>query len=463
MAPSGFDQIADWARWLGRGVTSRLGLALLAIVAVSLVVAVVAVWVFADALAPVGTALWEFATSQLGFSILLASVLFGVINGVVAYCIYFERKISAWIQDRRGPNRTGPWGIFQPIADGLKFVFKEDIIPGHVDKMLFVAAPTIAFIVAFIGWAAIPWGGQVRVGDSLLNVQVANPDIGLLYILGVGSMGVYGVVLGGWASNNKYSFYGGIRATAQMLSYEIPMGVCVLIVVLTMGTLRLESITEQQPGYWLGFIPQWNVFLHPLAFVILFVTVLAETNRTPFDLAEAEQELVGGFHTEYSALKFGMFFLGEYAHMITGSAFVAVLFLGGWHFPWISWTQPEATQWYAALAKVQVLGAKIVFFLFVMMWLRWTVLRFRFDQLMRLAWLCLVPMTLALFALTVGLLYFGLHRSPAWALGGNAVVLIASLVYATARNKPITGRQANLPPIVERGLGEARVRAGVSV
>jgi len=406
--------------------------------------------------------LGEFVTSQFGVSVILAAVVFLVMQGVVSYSIYFERKIAAWMQDRRGPNRVGPLGLLQPIADGLKFVFKEDILPNHVDKVLFVLAPTVAFIVAFIGFAAIPWGGQLQVGNRLLNIQVANPDIGLLYLLGVGSMSVYGVVLGGWASNNKYSFYGGIRATAQMISYEIPMGFCILVVVLTMGTLRLEDITLAQTGSWSGgLIPQWNVFLHPLAFLILFVTVLAETNRTPFDLAEAEQELVGGFHTEYGALKFGMFFLGEYAHMITSSAFIAVLFLGGWHLPFVPWAQPEATQWYAVLFKMGVLGAKICGFLFVMIWLRWTLLRFRFDQLMRMAWLGLIPMTLALFLLTVGLLYFGKQRSPAWALGGNAVILFGSLVYASLSSKSITGRQANMPAIPERGLGGAT--AGVSL
>jgi len=258
----------------------------------------------------------EFLTSQFGVSILLANVVFGVMNGAVAYCIYYERKIAAWTQDRPGPNRVGPWGLFQPIADGVKFLLKEDVVPNHVDKPLFVLAPALIFVVGFIGFAAIPWGGKLSIGDRLVDVQVANPDIGLLYILGVASMSVYGVVLGGWASNSKYSFYGAIRATAQMLSYEIPLGLCILIIVLTMGTLRLESITLEQTGHWGGWLPQWNIFLHPLAFVVLFICALAEANRTPFDLAEAEQELVGGYHTEYSALKFGMFFLAEYAHMI---------------------------------------------------------------------------------------------------------------------------------------------------
>lgn len=389
----------------------------------------------------------EFLSSQLGVSIVLAAVVIGVLQGAVAYAIYFERKIAAWIQDRCGPNRVGPAGLFQPIADGLKFVFKEDVIPNHVDRLLFVAAPAIMFSVAFVGFAVIPWGGQLQIGDHLVNIQVANPDIGLLYILGVTSMGVYGVVLGGFASNNKYSFYGGIRATAQMLSYEIPMGICILVVVLTVGSLRLESITLAQTGMWAGWIPQWNIFLHPLAFIILFITLLAEANRAPFDLAEAEQELVGGFHTEYSALKFGMFFLGEYASMFTGSALIVVLFLGGWHLPGWVLTQPEATQWYAVLAKISVISAKTMFFIFLMMWLRWTVPRFRFDQLMRFAWKGLIPVTLMIFILTIALVYYGEHRSPVWALSGNAAILFVLWLTMALSRSEITGRQVNMPAI----------------
>ncbi|MBI4718774.1 MAG: NADH-quinone oxidoreductase subunit NuoH [Planctomycetes bacterium] len=396
----------------------------------------------------------EFLTSQLGVSIVLALVVFGVMQGVVAYCIYFERKIAAWTQDRIGPNRVGPWGLFQPVADGLKFIFKEDVIPGHVDKPLFLLAPAVIFFVGCIGFAAIPWGGQWLLNGKLLDIQVANPDIGLLYILGVASMSVYGVVLGGWASNNKYSLYGAIRATAQMLSYEIPMGLCILVVVLTMGTLRLEEIILPQTSYWLGVIPQWNVFLHPLAFVILFITMLAEANRTPFDLAEAEQELVGGYHTEYGALKFGMFFLAEYAHMITSSALASVLFLGGWHLPWWSWTQPEATHLGAVLAKMLVLSLKIVGFIFVMMWIRWTIPRFRFDQLMRLAWKGLIPATLALFVLAAVLLYLGRQRDPAWALAVNAATLAVCLLLAGSRRREVTGRAANLPAVPAPRAGQ---------
>lgn len=401
----------------------------------------------------------DFLTSQFGVSVILALVVLGALNGAVAYCIYFERKISAWIQDRCGPNRVGPWGLLQPVADGVKFFMKEDVVPDHVDKPLFILAPAVIFVVAFIGFAAIPWGGQLELSGRLLNIQVANPDIGLLYILGVAAMGVYGVVLGGWASNNKYSLYGAIRATAQMLSYEIPMGLCILVVVLIMGTVRLEEITLGQTGYWLGWIPQWNVFLQPLAFLILFITAMAEANRTPFDLAEAEQELVGGYHTEYSALKFGMFFLAEYAHMITGSAFISVLFLGGWHFPWFAWTQPEATQWYAVAAKIAVLSTKICAFLFVMMWIRWTLPRFRFDQLMRLAWKGLVPMTLGLFVLATLLLYMGRPRDPGLSLLGNLVILVVAMLQVGLSGKQVTGRQRNLSaiPTAAAGLGAANL------
>jgi len=387
----------------------------------------------------------EFLTSQLGVSAILAGVVLSVMLLAVAYCIYYERKISAWIQDRCGPNRVGPWGLLQPIADGLKFLLKEDVVPSHVDKPLFILAPAVIFMVAMVGFAAIPWGGQLQLGDRLVNIQVANPDIGLLYILGVASMGVYGVVLGGWASRNKYSMYGGIRAAAQMLSYEIPMGLTILVVVLTMGTLRLEEITRAQADVWFGVIPKWNIFLHPVAFLILFVTMLAEANRAPFDLAEAEQELVGGYHTEYSALKFGMFFLAEYAHMITASAFITVLFLGGWHLPWLPWTQLESTHLGGVVLKMLVMGAKIALFVFIMMWIRWSLPRFRFDQLMRCAWKGLLPMSLGLFAWTIVLVYINRPRSLTWALTGDLVILVISLAVAAWAARPVSGRQRDLP------------------
>ena len=234
----------------------------------------------------------EFLQDQFVFSALLAIALLGVIMGTVAYCIFFERKIAGWIQDRCGPNRVGFfglfrnfhfWGLGQSVADGLKLFLKEDIIPAKVDKPLFLLAPAMSFALALVGFVVVPWGGQVDVGGKLMNVQVANPDIGLLYVLGIGSMGIYGVVLGGWASNNKYSICGAIRATAQMISYEIPMGIAILVVVLASGEIRLEEIVLGQIGE--GHL--WNIVLHPLAFLILLITLFAETNRAPFDLAEA--------------------------------------------------------------------------------------------------------------------------------------------------------------------------------
>ncbi|HOW19342.1 MAG TPA: NADH-quinone oxidoreductase subunit NuoH, partial [Phycisphaerae bacterium] len=335
--------------------------------------------------------------TQAGFSVAVMVIALLVLLTTVAYCIYIERKIAAFIQDRLGPNRVGPRGLLQPLADGLKFILKEDIIPAGVDRPLFVLAPMIIFMASFITFAVIPWGGPIRFADgSQVNVQVASLDVGLLYILAVASVGVYGIVLGGWASNNKYSFYGALRAAAQMLSYEIPMGLAILVAVLTAGELRLERIVEEQIGGGQGGV--WIGLLHPLACVMFLVTSLAESNRLPFDLAEAEQELVGGYHTEYSAMKFGLFFLAEYAGMIVNGALVATLFLGGWElFPfsgrlgwgWVDWIN-RSPFWPAAVVRCAIVYAKVMFFIVLAMWIRWTLPRFRFDQLMRLAWKALV-------------------------------------------------------------------------
>lgn len=393
----------------------------------------------------------DFLVTQFGFSLFLALIVFGTIQGAVAYCIWLERKVAGWAQDRFGPNRVGPWGLLQPIADGAKFFLKEDYIPGHVDKMLFVLAPWISYTVAGIGFFVLPWAGRLDAstipwlgshlapGERLLDVQVVSLNVGLLYILAVMSLSVYGIVLGGWSSNNKYSFYGAMRACAQMLSYEIPMGLCILVVVLTMGSLRLEEMVIEQARTGV-----WNVFYHPIAALILFITALAEANRAPFDLAEAEQELVGGYHTEYSALKFGMFFLAEYASMITTSALIVVLFFGGWHIWGVSALSPESTSLGAVVLKMLVMGVKVALMIFTYMWIRWSLPRFRFDQLMRLAWKSLVPISLGLFALAVLLLFLGWHRSVIAGLAGNSVVLLVSLLIASRSTTPITGRQANL-------------------
>ncbi len=394
----------------------------------------------------------EFFQSQFGFSLVLMVTLINVFMGAVAYCILLERKVAAWVQDRVGPNRVGPKGLLQPIADGVKFLLKEEFIAAHVDRVIFVVAPGIAFIIAMIAFAVIPWGGTVDLGGGELLVQVASVDVGLLYILAVGSLGVYGVVLGGWASNNKYSFYGGMRAAAQMLSYEIPMGLVILVVVMTTGHLRLESIVNAQIDPAAGGV--WNVLLHPAAFLILVVTAFAETNRAPFDLAEAEQELIGGYQTEYSSMKMALFYLGEYLHMITVSAFMAVLFLGGWElFPfsdrlgwsWIHWLNHD-TGFLAMLLRIGVMFGKVGAFIFLFMMVRWTLPRFRFDQLMRLAWLGLVPMSMTLTVLVAVLVYAGMPQSILAPIG-NVLIVGGGLAYMLLQKPQITGRQPSMPPV----------------
>jgi len=401
----------------------------------------------------------DWLKTQLGFSVLLMVAIIGVMMTLVAYCIYFERKVAAYVQDRRGPNRVGPMGLLQPMADGIKMFFKEDFIPAKVDRGLFLLAPAVIFIVAMIGFAVIPWGGQIEFASGRrVSVQVASLDIGVLYILAVAGLGVYGIVLGGWASNNKYAFYGGMRAAAQLLSYEVPMAMAILIVVLTSGELRLERIVAAQ------MLPEsggcWNLLLHPLGFFLLIIASFAEANRTPFDLAEAEQELVGGYHTEYSSMKFGLFFLAEYAHMITASALMVTLYLGGWElFPfsgrlgwgWLEWLN-KGTAWPAALLRFGIVFAKIAVLIFVYMWVRWTIPRFRFDQLMRLAWKSLVPLGLALVTLTGVLVY--LDRAVSWSAPcGNLAILALLWLRLSCSRRPVTGRQTHMPPIPSGGGG----------
>ena len=390
----------------------------------------------------------DFLTTQFGFSVALMGGLIGLILTAVAYCILMERKVSAWIQDRIGPNRVGPFGLLQPLADGVKFLLKEDIISDRVDKVMFVLAPGLAFIVAGIGFAVIPWAGTVRLAGRDLLVQVASIDIGLLYILAVGSLAVYGVVLGGWASNNKYSFYGGMRGAASMLSYEVPMGLALLVVVMTAGEVRLENIVALQMG------STWNILLHPLAFIILLTTSFAETNRAPFDLAEAEQELIGGYQTEYSSMKMALFYLGEYFHMITAGAFLAVLFLGGWElFPssdklgwgWINWLNHD-TGVVPALARFSIMLLKVFCYIFFAMWIRWTLPRFRFDQLMSLCWKGLVPLGLGLVAL-VGVLVAWGRPISIWATLGNLAILGIMLVWMLIRQPVVTGREGNMAQV----------------
>lgn len=413
------------------------------------VAVLVAIWFLADDL------IKRLLAAQLGFSIVMMLVSLGLILSMTAVCILAERKIAAFIQDRKGPNRVGFWGFIQPMADGLKFLLKEDIVPQNVDRGIFNLAPCITFVIAFVGFAIIPWAGLIHwpwmPAGTTVTTQVASLDVGLLYLLAVGSIGVYGIVLAGWASNNKYSLYGGLRSAAQLISYEIPLGLGLIVILLVAGSLRPEVIVDQQAESGI-----WNVFLHPLLFVLLLTTGIAETNRTPFDLPECEQELVGGFHTEYSSMKFAMFFLAEYAHVVTGSALLVALFLGGWHL----WFLPNVddTAWWAGLIKFAVYWAKILLMIAFFMLVRWTLPRFRFDQLMRLAWKGLIPLGLGLVVVQGVLAALNWHIDPNASVGrnigvmviywiANAVVLGVTLWVAGRSKQPVTGRQDNLPHI----------------
>jgi NADH-quinone oxidoreductase subunit H len=316
-------------------------------------------------------------------------VVINLILGAVAYLIYVERKVAAYAQDRLGPNRAGrevgvPFGLLQPLADGAKMLLKEGVIPDYVDKPLYLLAPCIALIAALMGFAVIPFGAAGP--NQAIDFQIApNIDIGILYIFAVSSLAVYGVILAGWSSNNKYSFIGALRSSAQLISYEIPLGLSIMGVVLCTGTLELNGIVNWQDRH------VWGVVVSPIGFVIFLTSAFAETNRLPFDLPESEQELVGGYHTEYSGMKFGMFFLGEYVHVITMSFLTVILFGGGWHLPFL---HQDQTGVISVLTKFVVILLKVSAVIWFMMWVRWTLPRFRYDQLMDLAWKSLIPLSL---------------------------------------------------------------------
>jgi NADH:ubiquinone oxidoreductase subunit H len=506
---------------------------------------------------------------------IIAIVAHAVVLLTVAYLILLERKVASWTQDRIGPNRVGlgfgiiPWlknkrmnGLGQPLADGLKFIFKEDYQPAGVDKILFTIAPIIMMAVVVVSIAIIPFGGVHRVtktfditpkvspadaailanpalektpdynaaynrassesarlipinaqamgatiqantttndeGQTSTRItatqtyqyafQIARLNIGALFVIAILSLAVYGVVLGGWASNNKYSFLGALRATAQMVSYEIPLGLSLLCIVVMFGTLELGELVDKQAHYWgptvagvhWALVPAWNVFTQPLAFFMFLICIHAEANRAPFDLAEAEQELVGGYHTEYSSMRFALFFLAEYAGMITTSAVCVALFFGGWHLPWlefiwpalrgdVSTAHPEITTSLAAcLVRALVYFIKVIAVIFVFMWVRWSLPRFRFDQLMMLAWRALIPISLALLMVTAVVIYFVGPHSPLFETlraidGKTALVFLAAniamlilIVFistllpappATNRRVPISGSRFNTTPL----------------
>ena len=335
----------------------------------------------------------------LGFIIILFKVLvvFAATLLTVLLMIYSERRVSAFIQGRLGPNRVGPQGLLQPIADGIKFLMKEDIIPAGVDKPIFILAPAILLIPALMTFAVIPFGSDIILFDRQIPLQVADVNVGILYVLALTSIGVYGIVLAGWSSNNKYSLLGGLRSSAQLISYELAMGLAVVSIILLSGSLKLNDIVADQQGYYFS----WNIFKQPLAFIIFLVAVYAETNRLPFDLSEAEQELVGGYHTEYSSMKFAMFFMAEYANMVTAAALTVTLFFGGWDFPLVN--EASLGIWGVVLSLLSFI-LKMGFFLFLFIWVRWTFPRFRYDQLMKLGWKVLMPLALFNIFITAGYL-----------------------------------------------------------
>ena len=323
----------------------------------------------------------EYITSS-DFIILMIKiiVIFGGVMGSLAYLTWVERKVMARVQMRPGPTRVGPYGLLQPIADGLKFLFKEDVIPTNANRFLYIAAPVVSLIPALLSFSVIPFGPWLQVTDL---------SVGLLFIFAVTSLGVYGIALGGWASNSKYPLMGAMRSSAQMISYELSLTLSVVGVLMIANTLSLNQLVLSQRNTWLGFLPRWNIFVQPVAFLVYVVSAIAETNRLPFDLAESEQELVAGWHTEYSSLKFAMFMLAEYANMVTVSALATIMFLGGWSGPVFG------PGWMQAVLPTIWFILKIFVFIFFYVLLRSTIPRFRYDQLMKFGWKVLLPLSLA--------------------------------------------------------------------
>ncbi|MEX2308743.1 MAG: NADH-quinone oxidoreductase subunit NuoH [Pirellulales bacterium] len=373
--------------------------------------------------------------NELITTLVTIGLAMGCILGACMYLVLAERKVSAWMQDRIGPNRVGPFGLAQPLADGLKILLKEGVVPAHVDKGLFLLAPTISVFTTMLAFAVVPFGPVEQSPGWLRFIIAPNIDIGLVFIFAVGSLGVYGVILGGWASNNKYSALGSLRASAQVVSYEIPLGLSVLGVVLLSGTLNLERILNQQAE---AGLLGWNVWVQPLACLIFYVSSLAESNRLPFDLSECEQELVGGYHTEYGGLRLVLFFVGEYTHLIVISFLTAILFFGGWHFPWIA--TPQSAYAGAWLVKVLVLLTKVVASIFLIMLIRWTLPRFRFDQLMELTWKVFIPLALANVVAVMTVKQFEMDRW--WLLPISlALFTLSAVMAAIAKQTEIRRRR----------------------
>lgn len=315
-------------------------------------------------------------------------VVFAITMIMAMYSTWAERKVAAFLQDRVGPNRAGWGGLLQPLADGLKLFSKEEFFPNTPNRFLFVVGPAIAMSTALMTSAVIPWGDRLHLFGRDILLQATDINIALLYFFGVVSVGVYGIMIGGWASNNKFSLMGAVRAASQMVSYEVAMGLSMIALLMMTGTLSLKEISEQQAGM------NWNIFYQPLSFLIFLICAFAETNRTPFDLAECESELIGGYHTEYSSMKMGFYLFAEYANMFISATIISVLFFGGYNYPGMQWMVENVGVNTANLLGIAVLFAKICFWIFFYMWVRWTIPRFRYDQLMNLGWRILIPLSI---------------------------------------------------------------------
>ncbi len=402
------------------------------------------------------------------WTVITIAAVMGVMQGTCAYLVLLERKVAAWVQDRLGPNRVGPFGLLQPIADGVKLLLKEDIIPSHVDRLFFMIAPAIAVGTATFAFAVVPWGptstpqppvkwaqttaqepenytqekrdAVADYNNTYQGVIAPHMDIGFLFLFAISSLAVYGIILGGWSSNDKYSLMGALRSSAQIISYEIPMGLSILGVVILTGSLNLERIIGAKVDHG------WNFVYQPLAALLFLTSIFAECNRLPFDLPECEQELVGGYHTEYSAMKFALFLFGEYTHMVSTSFLFVAVFFGGWHFPGVL---AISNPWAAGVVKLIVFAFKMFLVIMVYMLVRWTIPRFRFDQLMGIAWKVLIP--LALVNLLVIMVVKQLAETYGWSnwvvapvLFVLSVVLIAAAGAVTLKPKAVRMAPAGL-------------------
>lgn len=410
----------------------------------------------ADPLAPAPFGVWFLAT------LIKMIALFSLWMVGVAYMTLAERRISAWIQDRRGPNRVGPHGLLQPIADGVKNFMKEETLPPYANRALFFLAPMLSFAPAMMAWAVIPFGASWASKWGRIDMVFADLPIGFLFVLAITSLGVYGIVLAGWASNNKYALLGGLRSSAQMVSYEISMGLSLIPVLLLSGNVTLSQIVNSQAQ-----LHVWNALSLGVACFIFITAAFAETNRLPFDLPEAESELVTGYHTEYSAMKFSLFFIAEYANMITASAMIATLFFGGWDVPFTGADNAGPVAFPLVLASMLIFAAKVAFFLFLFIWIRWTLPRFRYDQLMSLGWKVFLPVALVYIVIVASLVLAldaaGIERGLVYGLilfGVNAVLLVA-LFFVLDRGRivsPASPPAAGARLATLRQLAAARAR-----